>query len=89
VRFGAERRKSAKIHRFIDVFTASVAVTPFDETCAAGYGAIASELARRGTPIGTLDVLIAAHALAIGATLVTNNVRHFSRVRGLVMENWY
>jgi tRNA(fMet)-specific endonuclease VapC len=88
LRFGADRRKWAKIHNLIDVFTATVAVVPFDDGCAAHYGTIASELARRGTPIGALDVLVAAHAMAIGATLVTNNVKHFSRVRGLDVENW-
>lgn len=88
LRFGADRRKSTKIHNLIDVFTAAVAVVPFDDDCAAHYGTIASEFARRGTPIGTLDVLIAAHAMAIGATLVTNDVKHFSRVRGLSVENW-
>ena len=89
LRYGADRRKSAKIHHLIDLFATNVAVVPFDETCAGHYGTIASELARRGTPIGAFDVLIAAHALAIGATLVTNNVRHFSRVRGLSVENWF
>jgi tRNA(fMet)-specific endonuclease VapC len=88
LRFGADRRKSTRIHQLIDLFTATLAVVPFDETCAARYGVIASELARRGTPIGQFDVLIAAHALTIRATLVTNNVKHFSRVRGLEVENW-
>ena len=88
LRFGAQRRKSAKIHELIDLLTANVAVVPFDEAGAAHFGTIAAELAGRGTPIGELDVLIAAHAMAIDATLVTNNVKHFSRVRGLDVENW-
>lgn len=88
LRFGAQRRKSAKIHELIDLFTANVAVVPFDETGAAHFGTIAADLAGRGTPIGEFDVLIAAHAMAIDATLVTNNVKHFSRIRGLDVENW-
>lgn len=61
---------------------------PFDEACAAEYGAIASELAARGALIGDFDVLIAAHAITLELTLVTNNVKHFNRVRGLNVENW-
>lgn len=45
-------------------------------------------LARRGEPIGTFDTLIAAHALACGLTLVTNNTKHFQRVAGLKLANW-
>ena len=89
LRYGAERRKSAKLHRLIDAFTTDVAVMPFDETCAAHFGRIASELAERGAPIGELDAFIAAHAIALEATLVTNNVKHFSRIRGLRVENWF
>ena len=61
----------------------------FDATdCAAQYGLVRSALESAGTPIGSLDTLIAAHALAAGATLVTNNTAEFSRVRGLAVENW-
>ncbi len=52
------------------------------------YGEIRSDLEKRGTPIGSLDTMIAAHARALGAVLVTNNVREFSRVEGLRVENW-
>ncbi|MES1208465.1 MAG: VapC toxin family PIN domain ribonuclease, partial [Pseudomonadota bacterium] len=52
------------------------------------FGRIGSILAERGTPIGDFDVLIAAHAVALRCTLVTNNVRHFARVPGLSVENW-
>jgi tRNA(fMet)-specific endonuclease VapC len=52
------------------------------------YGEIRSDLEKRGTPIGSLDTMIAAHARALGAVLVTNNVREFSRVEGLQVENW-
>lgn len=65
-----------------------VAVLPFDDACASRFGALASDLAARGTPLGELDVLIASHALAVKATLVTNNVKHFTRVKGLTVENW-
>ena len=88
LRYGAERRKSERIHAAIDTFVRDVAVMAFDESCATAFGAIASELATRGTPIGEIDVLIAAHAIALDLTLVTNNVKHFTRVRHLKVENW-
>ena len=88
LRYGANRRKSAKLHRMIDAFTSNVAVMPFDDACATQFGHIAAELAERGAPIGELDVLIAAHAMALAVTLVTNHVKHFSRIRGLKVENW-
>ena len=88
LRFGAARRRSAKLHELIDAFTANMAVLPFDEVSAAHFGSLAAELNARGTPIGDFDVLIAAHAIAAEATLVTNNVKHFARVRALSVENW-
>jgi len=88
LRYGAGRRKSAKLHHMIDRFSSIVAVMPFDETCAMHFGQIASDLAERGTPIGDFDAMIAAHALALEVTLVTNNIKHFNRVRGLNVANW-
>jgi len=58
-------------------------VASFDEAAAAEFGRIASVLAERGTPIGEFDVLIAAHAVTLRCTLVTNNIRHFSKVPAL------
>ena len=86
--YGANRRKSAKVHALIDTFVSTVAVVPFDDDCAIEYGRIATELAERGTPIGDLDVLIAAQSVHLRLTLVTNNVKHFNRVRGLKVVNW-
>ena len=89
LRYGADRRRSNRIHREIDHFIEIIQVVRFDAGCADQFGIVASDLARRGTPIGHIDVLIAAHAIAIDATLVTNNVKHFSRVHGLRVENWF
>jgi tRNA(fMet)-specific endonuclease VapC len=88
LRYGAERKGSKRLHGLIDTFTSAVEVASFDETAAAEFGRLASVLAERGTPIGEFDVLIAAHAVALRCTLVTNNVRHFSKVPGLSVENW-
>ena len=88
LRFGADRRRSRKIHAAIDAFVSGVRVAPFDELAAKRFGVVGSALAATGVPIGQMDTLIASHALALGATLVTNNAKHFSKVRGLRLENW-
>jgi len=56
--------------------------------CSVQYGVVRHDLTKRGVPIGPLDTMIAAHALAVDATLVTNNLAHFGRVSGLKLENW-
>ena len=63
-------------------------VMPFDATAAACYGTLRADLERRGEVIGSMDMLIAAQALAAGLVLVTNNMREFARVSGLRCENW-
>ena len=68
-------------------FLAPLEILPYDDD-AARYGPIRASLERQGTPIGPLDTLIAAHALALGCTLVTNNEREFSRIPSLAVENW-
>ncbi len=88
LRYGAARRGSKRLHALIDTFTGAVAVVAFDDFCAHRYGDIAADLEKRGLPIGDTDVLIAAHALALDLTLVTNNTKHFQRVRGLKVDNW-
>jgi len=69
-------------------FCAPLAILPFGAQAADTYGGVRAALERAGTPIGPLDTLIAAHALAMGLTLVTNNEREFRRVVGLHVENW-
>lgn len=67
---------------------APLEVLPFDQRAADAYGGLRTGLERSGGPIGALDTLIAAQALAEKLTLVTNNQRHFSRVANLHVENW-
>lgn len=69
-------------------FLAILSVLPFDDLAAAEYGKICAYLQRKGTPIGTMDMLIAAHAKTEGLILVTNNTREFERVPELKLENW-
>ena len=60
----------------------------FDYNCAIEYGKIRSDLEKKGTPIGALDMLIAAHAKSLSHILVTNNEKEFTRIEGLKIENW-
>ena len=69
-------------------FLAILDILPFDDLAAVEYGKICSYLQQQGTPIGTMDMLIAGHAKATGTILVTNNVREFERVPNLKIENW-
>ncbi len=89
LRYGiaASRRRNLNLAK-LELFLASFEVAPFDDRAALACGPIRAHLQAQGTPIGPLDALIAAHALSLGATVVTNNVREFSRVPNLVMENW-
>lgn len=86
--FGVAKSGSARNQQALDKFLAPLDVLPFDEAAMKHYGTLRSHLERQGQPIGALDTLIAAHALALGATLVTNNLREFERVPGLALENW-
>lgn len=86
--FGVAKSASERNHRALEMFLAPLEILPFDERCAWAYGELRADLERRGQPIGALDTMIAAHALAVDALLVTNNVREFSRVEGLRLANW-
>lgn len=88
LRYGADKRRSRKLHRLIAEFLGALTVAPFDAAAAEAYGRIAASLERRGSPIGGFDTLIAAHAVSRGVTLVTNNAKHFGRVEGLASESW-
>jgi tRNA(fMet)-specific endonuclease VapC len=74
--------------RAVERALASIVIAPFDIGAARTYGEVRSALRRKGTPIGPLDTLIAAHAISLGVPLATNNVREFRRVPGLRVENW-
>lgn len=69
-------------------FTRLLLVLPLDEAAARSYGEVRSQLTSKGQLIGNNDLFIAAHALSLGAILVTNNEGEFQRVPGLVVENW-
>ncbi|MCY3844289.1 MAG: type II toxin-antitoxin system VapC family toxin [Acidobacteria bacterium] len=88
LRYGAERRRSARLTRQLEAILAALVILPLAQPADAHYAAIRSELERAGRTIGHNDLLIAAHARALDLTLVTRNVREFERVSGLVVEDW-
>jgi len=69
-------------------FLAPLVIAEFDAEAAFAYGQIRADLEAYGTPIGSLDTLIAGHAIGLGVTIITNSEREFSRVPGLKVENW-
>ena len=88
LRYGCARSGSERLLKAVEDLLAEIDVLPFDIPADAEYGRIRSDLEAAGKPIGGNDLLIAAHACATGATVVTANVAEFARVRGLKVENW-
>lgn len=86
--YGVSKSGSARNRRALEKFLAPLDVLPFDDAAMREYGRVRTHLEKKGTPIGSLDMLIAAHALALDVVLVTNNLREFKRVPGLRLENW-
>ena len=86
--YGVAKSGSARNRQALEMFLAPLIILPFDEAALWAYGDLRAELERKGTPIGALDTMIAAHALSQQSTLVTNNTREFARVPGLALENW-
>ena len=87
--YGAARHpKGIVIRREIDNFVSRLVVIPWDENAADHYGAIRASLEKAGTLVGAMDMLIASHARSCAATLVTNNLREFDRIKGLTLLNW-
>jgi tRNA(fMet)-specific endonuclease VapC len=89
LRHGAEKSVDpVKNHRQLDLFLLSLPVLPYGGDCARHYGEIRRHLEVAGTPIGSMDMLIAAHGRAAGLIVVTHNTREFNRVQGLIVEDW-
>jgi len=88
LQFGAQAKRSRKLKMAIANFIKDIEILPFDRAASDEFGVIAAALARKGRPIGVLDSLVAAHALSLGLTVVTNNVKHFRRVSKLAVESW-
>ena len=88
LRYGCAKKGSERLLKSVEDLLAEIDVLPFESPADVEYGNIRSELENVGKPIGANDFLIAAHAAAVNATIVTANVDEFKRVRGLKVENW-
>lgn len=87
--YGVERSSDQSGNReIVDDFTSRLEVRSWDRSAALHYAEIRSVLEEKGTPIGNMDILIAAHARSCDFTLVSNNLREFRRVPRLKRENW-
>ena len=86
--FGVNKSGSRKNELALEQFLSTFELLPFDQRVAKVYGGVREKLESMGKPIGPLDTQIAAHALTLNLTLVTNNVNEFKRVEGLKLENW-
>ena len=86
--FGARKRRSKRISDAVSFMLELAPPVPWDEDCARSYAEIRAALEEAGTPIGNMDMMIAAAAIARHSTLVTHNTAHFSRVPGLDIVDW-
>lgn len=88
LRYGVARRPEAtRLARVVEEFLIRVTILPWDSKAAKAYGDLRAELERAGQPMGNLDTMIGAHALAMGFVLVTNDMA-FTRIKKLKTENW-
>jgi len=89
IEYGIAKSAKREYNRWVfEEISTTFKIIPFSVQAARHYGELRIHLEKKGTPIGNNDLLIAAEALAQGVTLVTDNVREFSRVPGLLIENW-
>lgn len=86
--FGVEKSGSQKNKQALNKFLAPLEILPYNEQAIWHYAELRHQLQSKGKVIGSLDMLIAAHALALNAILVTNNGKELKRVKGLIVENW-
>jgi tRNA(fMet)-specific endonuclease VapC len=87
--YGAYKSQQTDRNRVaFNQFLMPLEIVPFDERATQAYGQLRSQLERQGIVIGSMDMLIASQALSLGLILVTNNVKEFSRIPDLVIENW-
>jgi tRNA(fMet)-specific endonuclease VapC len=88
LRFGAQKAGRPTLTALVEEYLERIAILDWTSEVTVPYGRIRSELERAGKPMGSMDLLIASHAVSQGMTLVTNNLRHFSNVPGLKVEVW-
>ena len=86
--YGLEKKGSDKLFNKVNSIMGKLSIIDFDVSQSEFYGKIRVELEKSGTPIGDMDMLIAASAFSIGAILVSHNKKHFSKISGLKIEDW-
>lgn len=84
----AKSSRPARNREALDEFLSPLEVAPFDREASVAYGRLRTSLEKKGQPIGSMDLLIAAHALSLDVRLITHNVREFGRIPGLRIEDW-
>ena len=87
--YGVAKSGSVKNRKALDMFLAPLQILPFDSQCLWFYADLRASLEKQGLSIGPMDTLIAAQALSIEGTLITNNIKEFMRVPKLKLENWF
>jgi tRNA(fMet)-specific endonuclease VapC len=88
LRYGAEKKKSPRLSAQVEAVLSALEILPLEKPVDISYASIRAQLERAGKPIGANDLLIAAQALTLGYTIVTDNEDEFSRVKHLRLENW-
>jgi tRNA(fMet)-specific endonuclease VapC len=89
LRFGVEKSQQAENNRqALDEFILPLEIADFDEKAAESYGKVRASLEKEGKPVGSMDMMIGAHALSRSATLVTNNTREFKQIKHLKIVDW-
>jgi tRNA(fMet)-specific endonuclease VapC len=88
LRYGAAKKGSPRLTAQLEAVLGALEVLPLEPPVDAAYGSLRTRLERAGTPIGANDLLIAAHAFALGYTIITDNEREFARVEDLQLQNW-
>jgi tRNA(fMet)-specific endonuclease VapC len=86
--FGLGKKGSEKLFTEVNLIMAKLSIVDFDDLQSELYGKIRLGLEKSGSPLGDMDMLIAAAALSAGAILVTHNVKHFSKIKGIKVEDW-
>jgi len=86
--YGATKKGSPKLMQIVSAFIDNFIIYDYSKVSSESYANIRTDLEKKGQIIGANDLLIASHALSLGAILVTNNTREFARVEGLVLEDW-
>lgn len=89
LRYGVKKSQQVQKNRgALDEFTLPLEIADFDEEAASAYGTVRAAIEKAGTPVGSMDMLIGAHALSLGVPLVTNNMSEFKQIKNLKLVDW-